>query len=839
MENIPESIDLRNIQEQALGKKDVIAEGGDESSKNRNQGVAPVVALASTNSHQPAIAMPLLVAGVPGLAEIVPALLADESYKTQVLAAVVAHKQAAVFDIRHLLAWPDAERWAVIKFLAQECPDCAVRVNAEAEPLKLLDAVLAALVGPDDVSACKQGITAAVEAAVLVHPDGLSIACSTIAKRLEKLGVKVYTAAKLIKEAESLLKNSTPQNAEASSSVRLVRGILPTAPVSPEAIVPPGWEVDKNGIASGDPKREIDVIHAPILLVERLIGVDDGSENVRVAWLKDGQWQDRVVPREQIASSQKIIELASWGAPINSNNARNAVQFLADYEKVNLDRLPQSLVARQLGWQGAQAEHGFLWGTKLLSAVCEQPIEMTGTQDNATPQIVFRGADEGDEQLAAGFCEKGSWEEWRAAVAVLQRYPRVLLTIYVALVPPLLEILKADNFIFSLAGPTSQGKTITLRVGASCWGCPDERSPSSVMATWDSTRVWITRATAVMNHSPLIVDDTKRASDPKLVAQMLYDVASGRGKGRGSKEGLARNDAFRTVLLTTGEAQITSFSEDGGTRARVLELWSSPFEHTDAETAGIVNAINDAIIENYGHLGPRFVQFLIDNRDRWPEWQERYREKRTQYSQKAGTNSVAARLGAHLAAIELTAELVHEAVDLPWVHSNVVDELYDELVSESAEADRAAVALRHVHSWASSHRDDFWPGAGAAKQVPLPSNTSRSPFSGCAGRYALEPGNAARGYLAFYPPKLDEVLKDGGFEPEPIKRLWFDRGWLRTTGNRRQYRCRVGDQISYLVTIRQAAIEEVDPPGAVEDDDHGKAGQGWVNRLGQLKPLMN
>ena len=83
-----------------------------------------------------------------------------------------------------------------------------------------------------------------------------------------------------------------------------------------------------------------------------------------------------------------------------------------------------------------------------------------------------------------------------------------------ALAPPMLEILGASNFVLDFAGATSSGKTTTLRVAASCWGKPDERSDESAMHTWDVTRVFLERASTIISGMPLILDDTKRAKDP-------------------------------------------------------------------------------------------------------------------------------------------------------------------------------------------------------------------------------------------------------------------------------------------------------------------------------------
>ncbi len=514
---------------------------------------------------------------------------------------------------------------------------------------------------------------------------------------------------------------------------------------------------------------------------------------------------------------------------MTSNNAALVVDFLASFEAHNLELLPRSRVARQLGWQGNGGHDGFLWGEQLLAdnhaAVPQNTTAGTEPTCTATTEIIFRGADEGDGQLAAGYCQAGTFEGWCAAVRPLAQFPKVMLGIYAALTPPMLEILNSDNFITSYAGATSQGKTITLRVAASCWGCPNEKSTTATIGTWDATRVWFGRAPAVLNHLPLVVDDTKRASNKDMISQMIYDVASGRGRGRGSQQGLARNDAFRTVMITSGEAPITSFSEDGGTRARVLEVWGSPFGKADAATAQIVNRVNDAVHDHYGHLGPRVVQYLIEHREDWAAWREQYRQFRQQFADKAGDNSVAARMATHLAAIGMTARLVHQAVEMPWQYRDVVTELWGELTAETPEADRAAVALRHVMSWAYGHREQFQPAASTAGM--------NAPSGGWAGRWELEK-SADDAYIGFLPHKLNEILEAGGFEPEPIKRLWFDRTWLKVSKDKHQYRTRMGTggPLVYVVAIKGTAIEQVEGPVEPGDEEPRRCPNPILGRVG-------
>lgn len=733
----------------------------------------------------------------------------DAAYRNEITNTVRVY-DTTVLDICDLPRWSDADRWRALELIVACGPNVRVR-SGNSEPGNLFDAIVAAMVGPSDILACERSRIAAIEAAVLVHPDAIEVACQRILDRLRELRIRSFKLQHLIAEANQLAAQSRGANRERATEESRVREVISDAPVPEDAVIPPGWSLSDRGIAaikSDDPEYNVP---APVLITQRMHGVDDNSEFLEIAWKKDESWNYRVVSRRMIATAQSIVELAAYGVPVTSNNAKQLVQFLLDFETVNLDCLPRSLVARQLGWQGVDGEHGFLWGHQLIrtepaSDVTTPPRGCNSGVQKVPLRVVFRGADDGDDQLADGFKEKGSFDVWRDSLACLAGFVRIQFLVYAAIVSAILKILGTDNFVCSLAGATSQGKTISLRIAASCWGCPDEKSPSAVMASWDATRVWFGRAPAITNDLPLVVDDTKRANDRKVIAQMLYDVASGRGKGRGSREGLARNDAFHTAMLTTGEAPITSFSQDGGTRPRTLELWGSPFGGTNAEIARLVNGVNDAVMENYGHLGPRFIDFLQRNRSQWHAWRDRFRELRAEFMARAGTNSVAARMGSHLAAVKVAAELVHEAVEMPWPHRDVVEELYQELVAETAEADRAAAALRHVLSWVHAHRNDFFTQRARREQ----------PHSGWAGRWEF---NAPHdGYIGLFPHVLDAILENAGFEPEPIKRLWHDRGWMRETPGKRSYRTRVDGEIVSLCAIRREAIEAIEEPGEVEDD---------------------
>ena len=179
--------------------------------------------------------------------------------------------------------------------------------------------------------------------------------------------------------------------------------------------------------------------------------------------------------------------------------------------------------------------------------------------------------------------------------------------------PPLKRYMPAlTNFILDFSGETSMGKTTALRLAASVWGSPDERGGGIVYA-WDVSRVFVERTAAMLDYLPMFLDDTKRARRSEDVGKTLYDYASGVGRGRGSLQGLQRVTRAHGVLLSTGEAPATSFTNDGGTRARALCLWGSPFEGTNRATEAAVSKVQRMVLDNYGHAGPRLVRYLLDH----------------------------------------------------------------------------------------------------------------------------------------------------------------------------------------------------------------------------------
>ena len=443
-----------------------------------------------------------------------------------------------------------------------------------------------------------------------------------------------------------------------------------------------------------------------------------------------------------------------------------------------------------LGWQGKRGELGFLWGAVYIA---DGVIGATGVAFHA-------GNNQGAKEIAAALHARGTYEAWQVAVAGVMQHPRVAIGYFAALAAPLLTLIdEADNFGLEYACVTSRGKTTAIRVPASVWGQPDDRQ--GVIRTWDASRTNVERTAAALASMPVILDDTKRAHDTKAVGQFVYDFMSGQGRGRATIEGLAPTGVWRSVLLSTGEAPLTSFSEDGGVRARVIEIASMPFERADADTGLFVVRLRNALLENYGHAGPRYIAWLQKSEVRIA-LQPLYRHWRDQWLFLAAGHPVASRMAGYFATLTVAGLASQALFALPATQEEVLAilrRIWDEVAPSMADADPPKRALQQVREWTSIHPTSFW-----GRHRHDPKGQVIPPNGGWAGQWDLVVNWTE---VSFITIKLEEILRELGHDSEGVISAWAERGWLVKDHGRRTVKRNVaGDKVRCYV-IRRSAIE--------------------------------
>jgi uncharacterized protein (DUF927 family) len=576
--------------------------------------------------------------------------------------------------------------------------------------------------------------------------------------------------------------NDTGMRTAISVDLVKVQEMLPGTP-SPNLVIPRGYTITETSTAIlttnqlGQQQIEL-IAHAPVYITERMINNDDRLQYLKLGWYQDRKHHSLVVDRGVVMNQSKLQTLASNGLPVTSFNSGALCRYLSDFEAANRATLPVVRIASQLGWQGKNGQDGFLLGRNLILPTGEM-VDTGASEDEqigakSFGYVQFHPGSSGERQIADAIQRRGTLDGWLLAIEPLKSFPKAKVGIYIGLVAPLLEILNAPNFVVDFAGVTTAGKTTTLKVAASSWGNPDLRSHLAYIQGWHVTKVFIERAISVLNFLPLILDDTKTVRFREMVGEVIYQVVSGKGKGRGTIEGLAQTRSQKTVLISSGEAPAREFTTDGGARMRCLEIMDSPFGEVTKENGNIVTRLESHLQKNYGHTGPAFIQWLCRNRERWPDLKQRYDQRTADYTD-AATNPQAGRLAKYAAAIDMAAYILHQAVSMPWPYEDPLKDLWAEMSSGAAEAPPEIRALRAIEGWCHSNETTFF----GRHEVLRPTLKAKVPISGWTGFW----GPAEDSNIAFYPDKLDGILEQLKFKPHEVKAGWRSRGWIEISEN--------------------------------------------------------
>lgn len=733
--------------------------------------------------------------------------LCDRDVRQQIDERIQSNYGDVDVFLGNALDWSENVRLEVLVFLAEHDGKVTFYAKNKVKAgTSLFEAVLELVSTDKEIKRFETARIAALETAALLYPNALDAACDRILARLRDRGMKGVSRRDLLSHAKRISKEVDRYLiSPVEDSISAICELFPDLSVDEPLVVPAGWRVSDEGIARRD---EAVTIPTPVVISSRQKDLDEDTEFVTLTWMRDGKWKSKTVARGAVANTRSIVEeLAPYGLPVTSVNAKTLVQYLTDFEATNLSALRTALVTARLGWHFHEGITTFLLGKQHL---------IPQHTDANMPAVEFRGEDTGNTQIAEAFYCEGTLDEWINAVRKVRHYPQIMLAIFSSMTAPLLEIFNSPNFLVSFAAPTSSGKSVTLRAATSVWGNPNEQKQPSVLRTWSGTATWRERFPAVLNNLPFVLDDTKHATRHDEVGKTVYGIAQGVGKGRGTVKGIAGQSTWRTVGMTSGEQPLTRFTEDGGTRARVVSCWGSPFKTTSAETGKLVRATDTAVRKNFGHAGRSLIQFVLNNDGLWCEWQEEYQSELSKFEEWAAemNNPFAGRMATHFAAITTTAWIAHQALQLPWEYSDPIEPLWDELVQEAGEANRAAQALRYVMEWAWANQQDFHGRA---------TTTLRPPAQGWLGRWDKgdpHPGKstdeATWEWIGIFPEKLKAVLSEGGFEADAIIRTWKDENWLvidscKDGQTRRTKKARVGEEKSAasLIAIKRTAIEQV------------------------------
>lgn len=341
------------------------------------------------------------------------------------------------------------------------------------------------------------------------------------------------------------------------------------------------WLASEDGVYAQN-NSQVDAVacYHPILPIERMKNLETGEEQIRIAYKRNGKWDEIIVPKTMVTSASKIVLLSGRGISVTSENAKLLVKYLSDVENMNDSHIKVQYSTSKLGWIGSD----FI------------PYDT---------EIIFDG-DTRYRQTYESISAHGNWKIWQNHVIALRKTGRVEIKFMLAasFASVLVSILGGLPFIVDLWGETEGGKTVSLMLAASVWANPDE---SAYIGDFKTTEVALEAKVDMLNHLPMMLDDTSKTSSRVRdnFEGVVYDLCSGKGKSRSNKElGVNRENRWKNVILTNGERPLTSYVSQGGAINRILEVECGEHVYADPqETADIVK-------RNYGLAGERFIKVI-------------------------------------------------------------------------------------------------------------------------------------------------------------------------------------------------------------------------------------
>lgn len=513
--------------------------------------------------------------------------------------------------------------------------------------------------------------------------------------------------------------------------------------------VPDGYEINQHGVwliqNTKEGPKSIRVAWGP-LLISRMFTDPDGEQLVELAWRDRNRTVAGLVPRAATRSGKKLIAaLGNSGFPVVEADAKLVERWLAALDATNWTVIPEFSLARWLGWQ---PDGTFLCSTDEGHTVHPVYAEQQGAVDAHQP--------------------RGTLDGWKKAMLIIRDLPHPRVLVAASFASPLLEVFGLDSFGLDSSAPSSGGKSTAARGSMSVWASPSPYADAVI--NWRTGLISIEKRLNATRGLPTVIDETMALKYEKLIDDVLYQLPANRGTARGGD--YPSMLPWQTILISTGERSILTYTKNQGAAARVLELHGVPFGEGGGPAAVEFQA---ATIENYGVAGPAFMAWLRPHLADGG-WMERARHRFSALrGEFLGESAISARRAPMVALLALAEEWACRAEILPYEPLPV--QRWRELLVQDAETDnRPEMALDVVREYLASHPNEFY-GVSSDQAV--------TPMRGWAGELKKERGDGGREFVAFLSGQLEDALDAKGYSLDAVAEQWADAGHLRLGKNQR------------------------------------------------------
>ena len=312
------------------------------------------------------------------------------------------------------------------------------------------------------------------------------------------------------------------------------------------------------------------------------------------------------------------------------------------------------------------------------------------------------------------------------------------------------------------------GKTAAAYVAISVWGTPE-----NLKVNFDATLVGIEGLSKIFVDLPILVDEKMIDKNQQKVEKMVYGIASGKTKLRGTTNGSVQATAiWRCITLSTGEEPLSNNKSQDGVRSRIIELYGKTFED-EAEAYKMYQFTQ----EHCGTAGKFYINYLIQKygKDNYKKLKVKLEEIKVRL--KARCPNINFAQLSYIALVTLADILIGDIFYRTTEESSYeMAEKVVENISKSISKDLVDHAYSDIGDWILSNESRF--DKVEFKKANYYSDEAIEVHSETSSLNVEKYGVYNEEIFYIWPSKFEAVIENAGFNSEKVKQGFKERNYI-------------------------------------------------------------
>jgi hypothetical protein len=359
------------------------------------------------------------------------------------------------------------------------------------------------------------------------------------------------------------------------------------------------WRKPAKGAEEADPLLVYEFDLYPVKIMDDVV---EGNVIMFRLHLPHNNTKEFNVPLKNATSADELRKaLSAKGVICMGKKFPHLMDFIGLMMKDLQHRDKEQIMRQQFGWADNNSKF------------------IIGTQEISVDGIAYSPPSKATKPMAKYMGPVGSFEKWKAVWALydapgLEPHAFAALSAFGS---PLLRFLNQTGAVINLYNPRSgTGKTTVLNMINSVYGHPKELRLKE-KDTLNGRLQWI----GILNNLPPTMDELTNMS-PNDCSDILYSLSNGKGKERmqaGTNELRENNTTWQSISVATSNA---SFAEKlsiikNNPEGELMRLIEYPIAKVEMlNTMEAKQMFDRDLFMNYGHAGPIYARYLLENMER-------------------------------------------------------------------------------------------------------------------------------------------------------------------------------------------------------------------------------